>query len=104
MATLTTNRSWGMKGLSAALAEKTWGTGGWQAGHEPAMCPHSTKSQPYPGLHRKKYGQQVEGGDPAPLVWQPPPQLDVISKLVKGALNPTVRVTDEDIKEYRSQH
>ena len=56
-----------MKGLSAALAEKTWGTGGWQAGHEPAMCPHSTKSQPYPGLHRKKYGQQVEGGDPAPL-------------------------------------
>ena len=42
------------------------GTGGWQAGYEPAMCPHSPESQLYPGLHPKG-GQQVEGGDPAPL-------------------------------------
>jgi len=26
------------------------------------------KSQPYPGLHQKKRGQQVEGGDSAPLL------------------------------------
>jgi len=36
-------------------------TDGWQAGHEPAMCPHSPESQPYPGLHQKKRGHQVEG-------------------------------------------
>jgi len=32
------------------------------------MCPHSPESQPYPGLRQKKRGQQVEGGDPAPLL------------------------------------
>ena len=44
------------------------GNGGWQAGHEPAMCPHSPESQPDLGLHQKKYGQQGEGGDPVPLL------------------------------------
>ena len=29
------------------------------AGHEPAMCPHSPESRPYPGLHQKQCGQQV---------------------------------------------
>ena len=43
------------------------GTGGWQAGDEPAMHPCSPESQSYPGLHQKNCGQQVEGGDPAPL-------------------------------------
>ena len=33
-------------------------TGGWQAGHEPAMYPRSPESQPYPELHQKKCGQQ----------------------------------------------
>ncbi|KAK4818961.1 LOW QUALITY PROTEIN: hypothetical protein QYF61_022628 [Mycteria americana] len=32
------------------------------------MCAHSPESQPYPGLHQKKRGQQVEGGDSAPLL------------------------------------
>jgi len=32
------------------------------------MCPHSPESQPYPGLHPKKSGQQGKGGDPAPLL------------------------------------
>ena len=32
------------------------------------MCPHSPESQPYPGLHQKTCGQQVEEGDPAHLL------------------------------------
>lgn len=43
-------------------------TGGWQAGHEPAVCPHNPESQLYHGPHQKKCGQQVEGGDPASLL------------------------------------
>jgi len=43
-------------------------TGGWQGECEPAMCPRSPESQPYPGLHHKKHGQQVKGGDLAPLL------------------------------------
>ena len=43
------------------------GFGGWQAGHELAICPCRPGCQPCPGLHPKKRGQQGEGGDPAPL-------------------------------------
>ena len=32
------------------------------------MCAHSPVSQQYPGLHQKQHGQQVEGGDSAPLL------------------------------------
>ncbi|PKU46697.1 protein o- case- hypothetical protein [Limosa lapponica baueri] len=32
------------------------------------MCARSPESQLYPGLRQKKCGQQVEGGDSAPLV------------------------------------
>jgi len=32
------------------------------------MCACSPVSQPYPGLHQEKRGQQVEGGDSAPLL------------------------------------
>jgi len=32
------------------------------------MCASSPESQPYPGLHQEKHGQQVEGGDSAPLL------------------------------------
>ena len=32
------------------------------------MCARSPESQPYPGLHQKKCGQQVEGGDSSPLL------------------------------------
>ena len=43
-------------------------TGGWQAGHESATCPHSPESQPYLGLHQKNRDQQVGGGDSVPLL------------------------------------
>jgi len=36
------------------------------------MCTHSPEGQPYPGLHQKKRGQQVEGGDSAPLLCSRP--------------------------------
>jgi len=32
------------------------------------MCTRSPGSQPCPGLHQEKYGQQVEGGDSVPLL------------------------------------
>jgi len=32
------------------------------------VCPCSPESQPYPRLHQKKCGQQVKGGDSAPLL------------------------------------
>jgi len=32
------------------------------------MCTCSPECQPYPGLHQEKCGQQVEGGDSAPLL------------------------------------
>ena len=60
-----------------SLTEKDpGGSGGWQAGHEPAMCPCSPESQSYPGLHQKIRGQQGKGGDPAPLLCTVRPQLE----------------------------
>jgi len=32
------------------------------------MCTQSPEGQPYPGLHHKQHGQQVEGGDSTPLL------------------------------------
>jgi len=44
--------------------------------------------------------------DGTPFFWcvDRTPQLGVIYKLAEGALDPTVNVTDEDIKEYWHQH
>ena len=55
-------------GWEQPWAEGLGGTGGWEAQHEPAMCACSPGGQPYPGLHQEKGGQQVEGGDSAPLL------------------------------------
>ena len=49
--TLTTNTSWGMKGLSAAPLKKSWGTGEWEDGCKPAVYPYRPESQPYPGVY-----------------------------------------------------
>ncbi|GAB0178641.1 cAMP-dependent protein kinase inhibitor alpha [Grus japonensis] len=44
------------------------GVGGQEAQLEPTICTCSPESQPCPGLHQKRCDQQVEGGDPAPLL------------------------------------
>ncbi|GAB0176062.1 mitochondrial enolase superfamily member 1 [Grus japonensis] len=36
--------------------------------HELTVCACSPESKPCPGLHQKRCDQQVEGGDPAPLL------------------------------------
>lgn len=46
------------------------------------MCPYNPEGQPNPGLHRKKCGQQVEAGDPAPVLW--------VCKTSSGVLYPDV--------------
>jgi len=50
------------------------------------VCPHSLESQPYPGLHQKKHGQQVEGGDPAPLLCSGDTSCGVLCPDVKSSL------------------
>ena len=44
--------------------------------------------------------------DGIPSLWciDHTPQLDVICKFAKGALDPTLNVTAEDTKEYQSRH
>ena len=53
--------------------EQPWGAelggAGWrEAQHDLVMCAHNSEGQPYPRLHQKKYGQQAEGDDSAPLL------------------------------------
>ena len=53
--------------------EKPWrkglGSADWQeAPHDLPMWAQSPEGQPYPGLHQKQHGQQVKGGDSAPLL------------------------------------
>ena len=69
-------QSGGCKDWAQRCQKGPGGTGGWQAAHEPAMSPHSPESQLYPGLHQKKHGQQVEGGDSARLLCAGGPHLE----------------------------
>jgi len=43
-------------------------TGGRKNRKEPTMCVCTPESLAYPGLHHKQRGQQVEGGNSAPLL------------------------------------
>ena len=76
------NISWG---IEHSPSKKDGRTGRWQVGHEPAMCVHSTESQPYPGLHQKKHGQQVEGSYLAPLLCAGETQLGVLHPDVESS-------------------
>jgi len=68
-ATSTNDMCWKWKDWSQLCFKRPGGTGGWEAGHESAMCPGSPDRQPCTGLHQKKCGQKAEGGDPAPLLY-----------------------------------
>ena len=64
----TTNTGWGMKGLRSAPTRRTWGHW-WMKSLTWATNVHSQpRGQPYPRLHQEKHGQQVEGGDSAPVL------------------------------------
>ena len=52
------------------------------------MCPHSPERQPYPGLHQKMRGQQVQGGDPVPLIFT--------SEASPGVLRPDVESSGQE--------
>ena len=54
--------------MRAALPRRTSGTGGWKAGHDLTVCSRGPEGQPYPELHQKKGGPQVEEGDSDPLL------------------------------------
>ena len=59
----------GDEGVECSPAEKGLGVlVDERLGHELAMFTRSPESQRYPGLPQKKHGQQVEGGDSAPLL------------------------------------
>ena len=84
---------WGDERIDSSSAEnKTGGTGEWQAGPEPAMCPHNPENQLYFGLHKKKCGQQVKGGDPAPLL--------CANETLSGALRPDANSSVQERHGY----
>ena len=71
------------------LAKKRHGgTNRWKARHEPAVCPYSPESQPYPQLHEKKPGQRVGGGDPT--------LLHCAGETSPGVLHPDVEFSVEE--------
>ena len=47
--------------MSCFIAKRPGGTGGWKAGHEPALRPRSPKSQLYAGLYLKMRDHQGSG-------------------------------------------
>jgi len=49
------------------------------------MCACSPEGQPYPGLHQKKCGQQVKGGDSASLLCS--------GETPAGVLNPALELS-----------
>ena len=60
------------------------------------MCPPSPESQPYPGLHQKKCGQQVRGGDSDPLL--------CAGETSPGVLHPDVKSSAQESCEAVGVH
>ena len=79
-------QTWGQKDWAQPCWKRSWGTGGWQTGHKPKMCPHNPESQPYPGLHQKKRGQQGKGGDPAPFFFAGETSPEVLHLCVESSV------------------
>ena len=64
----STNRGWVQNGLREAQRRRTWGCWLMRCSAWLSLCACSPEGQLYPGLHQKKHGQQVKGGDSAPLL------------------------------------
>ncbi|KAK4815346.1 LOW QUALITY PROTEIN: hypothetical protein QYF61_000178 [Mycteria americana] len=62
------SRGWVVNGLRAALQRRTRILVDEKLDMNQQMCTCSPESQLYPSLHKKKWGQQVKGGDSAPLL------------------------------------
>lgn len=73
------------------MPKKTWEYWWHEVGYEPATCPCSAKSQPYPGLHQKKHSQQATGGDPAPLLCDGEASPGTLSPDVESSVQETHR-------------
>jgi len=58
----------GDEGIESRSAEKDLGVLVNENSTRPGSVRSQPEGQPYPGLHQKKRGQQVEGGDSAPLL------------------------------------
>ena len=57
------------------------------------MCACSSQGQPCPGLHQKKGGQQVKGGDSAPLLCSS----ETSPRLLCPALEPSAQEGHRDV-------
>ncbi|RMC14796.1 hypothetical protein DUI87_06972 [Hirundo rustica rustica] len=60
---------WGMNRSEQPCPEGLGSAGGQEAGHELTIFTHSLKNQMCPRLHLKHFGQQVKGGDSAPILY-----------------------------------
>jgi len=47
------------------------------------VCAHSPGGHPYPGLHQRKHGQHVKGGDSAPLLCSAEAPTEVLCPALK---------------------
>lgn len=57
------NHRLGREEIESSPAVKDLGMVGDETGYESAMCSSSPENKLYLGLHQKRHGQQVEGGD-----------------------------------------
>jgi len=60
------------------------------------MCLHSPESQQHPGLHREKCGQQVEGGDSAPLLRSGEAPLGVLCPTLESSVQKRMDLLEWD--------
>jgi len=102
MTTPTVSTSWGDVTIEHSPAGKDLGdTGGWQLDMSQQCCPHSPDSQLHPGVHQKKCGQQVRGGDPAPLLCAVRPHLEYCIQMYSPQYRIDIDPELTNLKEFK---